>query len=182
MPVHAFETSDAIAFDLLTLRDASIIDGFKLPRFAVGFPALKAEFTRLSIDRASGRVSRRALSDVSFDFPQVDWERAGTGEASYVFGVSLWQESGALRSQIVRVSTAGEATRVFRDDRYVLGEPVFVGAPGRQREGDGVLLSVGSGERGSALFVLDATTLEALAHAEFDTPLPFGFHGSFSPG
>jgi carotenoid cleavage dioxygenase-like enzyme len=43
-----------------------------------------------------------------------------------------------------------------------------------------VLLTVGSSERGCALFVLDATTLDVLAHAAFHTPLPLGFHGSFS--
>jgi hypothetical protein len=28
---------------------------------------------------------------------------------------------------------------------------------------------------------LDATTLDVLARAEFEVPLPLGFHGSFTP-
>jgi carotenoid cleavage dioxygenase-like enzyme len=43
-----------------------------------------------------------------------------------------------------------------------------------------VLLTVGSSVCGSALYVLDATTLGVLAHADFETPLPLGFHGSFA--
>ncbi|HEX4352589.1 MAG TPA: carotenoid oxygenase family protein, partial [Polyangiales bacterium] len=56
---------------------------------------------------------------------------------------------------------------------------LFVGAPNREREGDGVLLSVGSAERGSTLVVLDATTLEPISQIQFETKLPLGFHGSF---
>jgi carotenoid cleavage dioxygenase-like enzyme len=80
-----------------------------------------------------------------------------------------------------RVALEQGATLRFGEADFVFGEPLFVGQPGREREGQRVLLSVGSSERGSALFVLDAETLAVLAHAEFEAPLPLGFHGSFMP-
>jgi carotenoid cleavage dioxygenase-like enzyme len=102
-------------------------------------------------------------------------------EERYVFGSTLRGDAGSVRSDIVRIDVQSGTAQRFAEGDYVFGEPVFVGAPGRSREGDGVLLAVGSSERGSGLFVLDATTLDVLARAEFEVPLPLGFHGSFTP-
>jgi carotenoid cleavage dioxygenase-like enzyme len=87
-----------------------------------------------------------------------------------VFGSTLRGDAGSVRSDIVRVDVQSGTDQRFAEGDYVFGEPVFVGAPGRSREGDGVLLTVGSSERGSGLFVLDATTLDVLARAEFEVP------------
>lgn len=177
--VHAHETPDATHLDLLAYADASIVTGLSLPRLAAGFPDLMPQLLRLSVDRRTGRVTRRVLSDTQFEFPQVDWERAGDAPQRVVFGTNLQHAGLSVRSQVVRVALADGAALSFHEADYVFGEPLFVGAPGRSREGEGVLLCVGSGERGSALFVLDAEHLGVLAHAELSTPLPLGFHGSF---
>ena len=60
---------------------------------------------------------------------------------------------------------------------------VLVPAPSARREDDAVLLTVGAAAEGdrSVLVVLDAATLEPLAHAEVPLPIPLGFHGSFFP-
>jgi beta,beta-carotene 9',10'-dioxygenase len=180
--VQAFETADATVLDLIAYPDASIIADFALDRLAQGFPQQEARLTRFSIDRQTGRVSRRTLCDVPFEFPQADYRFAAGNEARYVFGAMLKRQGAGVHSEILRVAVASGATQSFLDSRYVFGEPIFVGAPGRQREADGVLLAVGSGERGSALFVIDAESLQVLAHGEFDAPLPLGFHGGFIGG
>jgi carotenoid cleavage dioxygenase-like enzyme len=178
--VHAYETEDANVLDLCAYDDARIVSALSLPQLSLGFPASVApQLTRLSIDRQSGKVTRRVLSSARFDLPQVDWERVGAGEEQFVYGVDLFYEGSDLRSRILRVDIQRDQVQSFSEDGYTFGEPVFVGKPERTREGDGVLLTVGSSARGSALFVLDATTLGVLAHAEFETPLPLGFHGSF---
>lgn len=179
--VHAYETADATVLDLLAYEDASIIAALSLPRLAAHGPATNPSLRRLTIDRRSGAVSQRSLSDTGFEFPQLDAERAAGGEASVVWGAQLQAQGAQLRSEIVRVAPRDGATLRFGEGDYVLGEPVFVGEPGRAQQGQGVLLCVGSCERGATLFVLDAGSLEVIAHAPFSTPLPLGFHGSFQP-
>jgi carotenoid cleavage dioxygenase-like enzyme len=179
--VHGFEAPDATVLDLLAYDDASIVSALSLPQLVSGFPVDAApQLTRLSIDHRSGKVTRRVLSSARFELPQVDWEQVGTGEQQLVFGVDLYDEGAELRSRVVRTDVRNDRVQSFQEDGYTFGEPVFVGKPGRTREGDGVLLTVGSSVRGSALYVLDATTLGVLAHADFETPLPLGFHGSFA--
>lgn len=178
--VHGYETADATVIDLCAYDDSRIVAALSLPQLSLGFPASVApQLTRLSIDRRSGGVTRRVLSSARFDLPQMDWERVGSGEEQFVYGVDLFYEGGELRSRVLRVDIQRDHVQSFSEAGYTFGEPVFVGKPGRIREGDGVLLTVGSSARGSALYVLDATTLGVLAHAEFETPLPLGFHGSF---
>jgi carotenoid cleavage dioxygenase-like enzyme len=179
--VHAFETPDATVLDLIAYPDASLVANLGLPTFADGFPAAQSKLTRLSVDRRTGAVTRRTLCELAFEVPQADWDFVGTGEERYVFGSTLRGDAGSVRSDIVRIDAQSGTAQRFAEGDYVFGEPVFVGAPGRSREGDGVLLTVGSGERVSGLFVLDATTLDVLARAEFEVPLPLGFHGSFTP-
>jgi beta,beta-carotene 9',10'-dioxygenase len=180
--VHGFETADATVLDLLAYDDASIVSALSLPQLSGGFPATIApQLTRLSIDRKSGKVTRRVLSGTRFELPQVDWDHVGTGEQQFVFGVDLFHEGTELRSRIVRTDLRNDALQTFGEAGYTFGEAVFVGKPGRTREADGALLTVGSSARGSTLYVLDATTLDVLAHADFETPLPLGFHGSFVP-
>jgi carotenoid cleavage dioxygenase-like enzyme len=74
-------------------------------------------------------------------------------------------------------------TQTWWEEHCFPGEPVFVPAPGRTREGEGVLLSVVlDALRGrSFLLVLDAQTLEEVARAECPHLIPFGLHGSYLP-
>jgi carotenoid cleavage dioxygenase-like enzyme len=180
--VHAFETAEHTVLDLLAYDDATIVRELSLPDFAAGFPNCKPQLLRLMIDRRSGKVARHVLSDTRFEFPQLDYQYVGAGETNHVFGCALHRTDARLRSEIVRISTSSqgsEADRRFSEGEYAFGEPVFVGDPTRTRAGQGVLLTVGADDRGSALFVLDASSFEVLAHARFETPLPIGFHGSF---
>ena len=61
------------------------------------------------------------------------------------------------------------------------GEPVFVGRPGREREDDGVILSVvfDATDCRSFLLVLDAHSFTERARAQVPHGVPFGFHGQF---
>jgi beta,beta-carotene 9',10'-dioxygenase len=178
--VHAFETPSETVLDLIAYPDAEIVGALKLDRMRERFPGTRGALVRLAVDRKSGRVSRRTLSDATFDFPQVDWEHVGHAPEQIVFGAALEPDGARERSRIVRVELESGAARSFSDGDYVFGEPLFVGAPGRTREAEGVLLAVGSSERGAGLFVLDATTLDVLARAEVSTHLPLGFHGNFA--
>jgi beta,beta-carotene 9',10'-dioxygenase len=179
--VHAFETPEATVLDLAAYDDAQVVRALMVDRLVAGFPSLQTKLLRLSVDKSTGRVTRRTLSEHAVEFPQVDWERAGDNAERIVFGTSLAPDGTRIASTVMRLDLETGEARRFTDGQYVFGEPLFVGAPDRQTEGEGVLLAVGSSERGAALFVLDATTLDVLARAEVSTHLPLGFHGTFAP-
>jgi beta,beta-carotene 9',10'-dioxygenase len=180
--VHAFETDDATVLDLLAYDDASIVSALSTASMVARAPDLRPSLLRFSIDRRSGRVKRERLADQGFEFPQVDWKRAGTGPERAVFGAALSEEGGRMVSEVVRIDLVRGDARKLREAGWVFGEPVFVASPDGRAEGDGVLLSVGSSAERAALLVLDAATLDVLARADLDVPLPLGFHGSFLPG
>ncbi|WP_394833097.1 carotenoid oxygenase family protein [Pendulispora rubella] len=178
---HAFETADAAIVDVLAFDDPSIIASAMTRTLLARAPELPAKLRRLTIDRRTGQVRNELLSDTPFELPQVDAERAAGRAATTVFGASVGLDRGVSTGDIVAIDPRSGSARRFREAPWIFGEPVFVGKPGRAREGEGVLLAVGSHEHASALFALDASTLDVLARAEFRTPLPFGFHGSFLP-
>ena len=184
---HAFETKEATVVDLVGYDDVRIIDAGTTRALLGSPPELRAKLRRVSIDRRTGKVRSEILSDTEFEFPQADTERARGRAVSTVFGASVGLDQSVLTGDIVAVDPSTGDARRFREAPWIFGEPVFVGKPDRTREGDGVLLAVGSGsgsgsqEHASALFVLDAGTFDVLARAEFGTPLPLGLHGTFLP-
>ena len=84
--------------------------------------------------------------------------------------------------RIVKADLERGDSAVWMQEGCYPGEPVFVAAPGAQREDEGVLLSVvlDAGEGSSSLLVLDAATLSEIARAAVPHHIPFGFHGQFA--
>jgi carotenoid cleavage dioxygenase-like enzyme len=125
----------------------------------------------------TGRAKREPLCDVGFEFPSISYRRVSGRRQRFVWGASIGSSTpGQPASQIVRVDL--ERSTV---DRFVCDEPVFVAAPSRAAEDDGVILTVGSDPAAprAMLVALDARDLRLIASAAIDVPLPLGFHGSF---
>jgi carotenoid cleavage dioxygenase-like enzyme len=182
--VQAFESGGSdggnITIDLLAYDDPSIIERLATSALVRELPSLNAHLTRFTIHKKTLRVERRRLCDLPFEFPHLDFKLARGRSAATVYGASFVYEGGRLKNQVVAIDTGSGKTQRFSDEAWTFGEPVFVGRPSRTREGDGVLLVLGQGERSSQIFVLDATTLDPLATARFDVAFPLGFHGSFA--
>jgi carotenoid cleavage dioxygenase-like enzyme len=84
-------------------------------------------------------------------------------------------------NQIVKVDIeTGQSQTRFEENHYP-GEPVFVPAPDRKHEDDGVILSVVlDAEKGNSfLLVLDAQTFTEQGRAEIPQPVLFGYHGAY---
>lgn len=173
-----FETERATVVDLLAYDDAGVVDQLRTKNLLGGLPPLTPKLKRLSIDRESGKVHQEQLTDVGFEFPQMDWALAD-GKSNVVYGAAIAPRGRQLASEIVSIELESSITRKFRDADWIFGEPIFVGKPQRTAQGDGVLLTEGTRENSSAMFVLDARSLEPLARADFPTALPLGFHGTF---
>jgi carotenoid cleavage dioxygenase-like enzyme len=126
-----------------------------------------------------GREEARVepLCDEGFEFPVVSYRACSGRDYRLAWGARPSAEHSEILCVDVR---SGKTTRTARHG-FVFGEPIFVSRPGSGEEGDGVLLAVAShiSDSRAAMAVLDARTLEEIAWAEVDVPIPLGFHGSF---
>jgi beta,beta-carotene 9',10'-dioxygenase len=179
---HAYDDGDDTVLDVVAYDDASIVDALRRPALAARVPDLTPRPLRLRIG-AHG-VTREPLGDVGFEFPVVHYKRVSGKPHRLIWGTALEGAGELWRSTIVRLDTATRRTTTFSEPGWVFGEPVFVAEPSAEREGQGVLLAVGThhDQKRSAMLVLDAESLAVHAWATVHTEIPLGFHGSFVRG
>lgn len=177
--VNAFEEGGDTAIDVALFPDAGIVGALRTDALLrEGFPDLAPSIVRWRLTPGREPATVETLLGEGFDFPTVAYRLRSGQRHTVAWGARIADR--ARRSEIVRLDERG-GTLVYSEPGVVLGEPVLVAAPSATREDDGVLLTVGAAAEGdrSVLVVLDAATLEPLAHAEVPLPIPLGFHGSF---
>ncbi|MET0282927.1 MAG: carotenoid oxygenase family protein [Polyangiales bacterium] len=180
--VNTFEQGDDVVFDFVAFDDASVIDALTTDKLARGkLPNFAPRYVRARLRPGAKRVELEQLSNVGFDFPAINYARVHGRPYRYAWGLALHDATDGWRSEVVRLDREQPEVRRFSEPDVTYGEPVFVPRPGAQEEDDGVLLSVGSHlrEDRATLAVIDARTMEALAHCDVELALPLGFHGNF---
>jgi beta,beta-carotene 9',10'-dioxygenase len=181
--VNTFEDGDDVVFDFVAYDDARVIEQLRTEALARGAtPAMTPRYVRARLRPGAKHVQLEQLSNAGFDFPAIAYERVHGRPYHVAWGVALrGAKSGDSESELVRVDTEQPEVRRFSERAMTYGEPVFVPRPGATDANDGVLLTVGSHMREelATLAVLDAQTLEPLAHCDVGLSLPLGFHGNF---
>ena len=131
-----------------------------------------ARLHRWVLDPATGKAAEERLDDRGVEFPTHDDARTGLAHRylSPVGGTS-----------IVKYDLRGASSAYDCGPGAHVGEAVFVPASGARAEDEGWLLSIVSGDFGSALLVLDAADLAHTATVELPRRVPAGFHGSWIP-
>ena len=177
--VNSYEEGGEVVVDVCTFPDATIVADLYLERLRAGKPTAKAHLERFRISPDTGTVANERLCDEPMELPRINYGRCNERPYRYAWGVGT---GGGWLDRIVKADVAERSSTVWSEEGCYPGEPVFVAAPGADREDDGVLLSVVlDGERGNSfLLVLDAGSLEELARAEAPHHIPFGFHGQFA--
>jgi beta,beta-carotene 9',10'-dioxygenase len=180
--VNAFEDGDNIVVDLIAYRDASIIDQLYLARLRACEPINATGHLTRYVVPPQGEVFAIQVSDEMIELPRIDYDLCAGRPYRHVWGVGRRDKQDFLDTIIKIDAATGETQSWWREHCYP-GEPVFVPAPGRTVEGDGVLLSVVLDARRerSSLLVLDASNLKEIARAECPHHIPFGFHGNYFP-
>jgi beta,beta-carotene 9',10'-dioxygenase len=173
--IHAFDDGADTVLDVVAYDDPSVVDSLRRGALANTLPEIAPKPVRLRINDRG--VTREALGDVGFEFPVVHYKRASGANYRFAWGASLG--GGDWRSTIHRLDTVTHKTTSFHEPGWIFGEPVFVAEPKGEREGQGVLVSVGTDGKRSAMLTLDAESLAVHAWAYVDTAIPLGFHGSF---
>jgi carotenoid cleavage dioxygenase-like enzyme len=182
--VNAFEDADTVVVDFVAYPDAHIIDQLYLARLRAGEPVDATGLpTRYVLPlEGSGEVTATEINGTMIELPRIDYDLVAGRPYRYVWGAGR-RTTGGFLDQIAKIDVeSGEAQTWWQEHCYP-GEPVFVPAPGRTAEGEGVLLSVvlDALRSRSFLLVLDAQTLKELARAECPHLIPFGLHGNFFP-
>jgi beta,beta-carotene 9',10'-dioxygenase len=177
--VNSYEEDGEVVVDVCTTPDAQIVEDLYLDRLRQGKPVSAAHVERFRIAPGAGTVTNERLIDEPMDLPRINYGRCNERPYRYTWGVG---SAGGWLDRIVKADVVERSSTVWEEDGCYPGEPVFVAAPGAEREDDGALLSVVlDGRTGNSfLLVLDATSLQELARAEVPHQIPFGFHGQFA--
>lgn len=185
--VNAFDDGDdRLVVDLCAYEDASIVRSLFLDRLRSGSAGAvpDAYLTRCTVDLAGGGVSVERRSETPLELPRIDYGRVNGKPYRWAYGAA--RRAGApaheFIDQLAKVDVEDGAALTWSEPGCYPGEPVFVGAPGRTTEDEGVCLSVvlDGGAGTSFLLVLDAGTFQEVARAEVPHHIPFGFHGQFA--
>jgi carotenoid cleavage dioxygenase-like enzyme len=117
------------------------------------------------------------------ELPRFDYERYNMNAAyRYVYASSINpQQRQGFYNQIVKLDIATRQAQTWYRENCYPGEPVFVGAPDRTAEDEGVILSVvlDAAQGSSFLLVLDAQTFTEIGRAEIPHAVLFGYHGDY---
>ncbi len=184
--INAFERGDELIVDLCAYPDAGIVQSYYLNRLSDArgeLPWGRLRRYRLPLKGRRGRAVFETVADVCLELPRFDYERFNMdGRYRYVYAVSVRPDQRqGFYNQLVKVDIeTGRALTWHENDCYP-GEAVFVGAPGRTAEDDGVILSVVlDAARGTSfLLVLDAQSFAERARAEIPHAVLFGYHGEY---
>jgi len=190
--VNAFETEDAVVFDLETVPNPDGIGTLTLGSLRDGEFGVRAgrldRFRVTGIERpGDASVERTTLHPGGTALPTVS-PATWLERHRYVYAQGTDQPMTAWPSRIDRIDV-GDGTpgsvevRSFEADGAPLGEPVFVPRPDGDREDDGVVLTVGLDRAAgrSRLYVVDGETMTERARATLPHAVPFDFHGRFFP-
>lgn len=180
--VNAWEEGDDVVVDLIAYDDSSVIDDLFIDKLRSGNTvASPTQLRRYRVRPGEERVESEVLLDHVVELPRIDYARVNARPYRVMYATGLRTGDQDWTNELVKFDVVDRDLKTWHEPGCYPGEPVFVGRPGRDREDDGVVLSVvfdGSTGR-SFLLVLDAATFEEQARAEVPHHIPFGFHGQF---
>ncbi|XP_042873992.1 beta,beta-carotene 15,15'-dioxygenase-like [Penaeus japonicus] len=178
------------------VKDAPQMQRFILPLLAdlqgkpegeelVSLPGAKAS-AKIRKDSSGGlyvSLTPVNVGRAGFEMPVVNPKYVGA-PYRYVFATGGY-DTGFYKNAVCKVDVESGRSQVWRGlEHQYTSEPVFVPAPDAEDEDDGVVLVSVVDVRPDfpdCLLVLDGRTMDELARAEVDGPVPNGLHGTFIP-
>lgn len=142
----------------------------------------KGRLYEWALDRRTGRVSERFLSDVVTEFPTINDARTGDPNR-YVYSPTTPLDPTPHNRIVKNDIVTGAEQAHYLGAGQVSGEAVFVPARHPSREDDGWLIAIVHDltRPAAALLILDASAPAARPVATIHLPrqVPFGYHGEW---
>jgi carotenoid cleavage dioxygenase len=180
--VNAWDEGDTIKVDVCAsnaTRFAPKLDG----TMASADDGLSPVLRRWTIEVGgnTNSVGEELLDDMPCEFPRTD-DRFMTRAHRHA-----WLVGGAdaqlMFNRLVHFDRVTGTRKLWGDDRYLLGEPVFAPRSGSVTEGDGYVLNLAYDQSTalSELLIFVATDIERgpVARARLPLRIPAGFHGTW---
>lgn len=184
--INAFEQNGDLVLDLAAYPDADIVTAYYLHRLADKNLELPGgELRRYRIPLKGQSATFETISKGNLELPHFDYAGYNMdGSYRYVYAVSInpAQRHG-FYNQLLKVDIQTGREWIWHEPDCYPGEPIFVPAPGRKAEDDGVILSVvlDVPRQSSFLLILDAASYAEIGRAEIPHPVLFGYHGAYFP-
>ncbi len=133
---------------------------------------------------STGEMTERQMDDVPTEFPRMNDLRLGR-KTRYAYSPRVAREPTLLFDGFIKYDTEGNTSQAlgFGPERFG-GETVFVPRPGATDEDAGWITSFVTDRRegSSALWVVDAQTMDVAAKVKIPRRVPVGFHAHWVPG
>src|SRR4051812_10801796 len=176
--VNAWDDGDDVVVDLIAYEDASVIDNLYIDRLRSAGTQVPTQLRRYRL-KPDGSAEGEVLLDRPIELPRIDYARVNARPYRVMYAAGA--RGAQWHDELVKFDVEERTLATWHEPDCYPGEPVFVGRPGREREDDGVVLSVVFDARTSRSFllVLEAAGFGELARAQAPHHVPFGFHGQF---
>lgn len=193
---NAFEQGDEVVIDSVCYESLPSVEPESDFR-AVQFEALSpGQLWRFRLNLQTQEVQRELLESRCCEFPYVHPAKAGRSYRYSYLAAAHASEGNAPHQAILKcdLETGDRAVWSAAPNGFV-GEPIFVprspsafanGLPTSELSGaedDGWVLTMvyNADRQRSAVVILDATTMQPVAHLHLKHHVPYGLHGSFTP-
>jgi carotenoid cleavage dioxygenase-like enzyme len=190
--VNAFEQQGEVLLDVVAYPDAAIIEALYLDRLSgnrpdapeANPPLPQAALKRFRLQPGRTSAQMEALSGEHLELPRINYRRFSTSPHRWVYALSRENsrdQAVLFENSLVKIDCATGERTTWHEANCFPGEPVFVAAPGSQREDEGVVLSVvvDVARQNSFLLILDAAGFAEKGRASVPVTIPLGLHGNF---
>lgn len=182
--INAFERDSELVIDIAAYPDADILQAYYLNRLKdANLEVPFGNLRRYRLPLQGKEVTYEVISDECMELPNFDYRRFNMKDGyGYVYAVSIdKQHRQGFYNQLLKVDVETGQTWTWSEEDCYPGEPIFVGAPDRAAQDDGVILSVvlDSAKGNSFLLVLDARSFSEMGRAEIPHNILFGYHGAY---
>lgn len=175
---NARETELGLSLDIVTYKDASIID--ELSQYGNFKPITNLpKLERFHISFNSPHIEKETLLDFAVEFPRINQAWDGKdNQFLYLIDPKDWEEEG---SAIYKFDLKSKKLSEWKERGCFPGEALFVAHPNGNKEDEGVILSVifDKINHSSFLLVLEAETFQEIARSKTPHFIPKGLHGQF---
>lgn len=180
--VNAWEEGDSIKVDICASNASQFapkLDG----TMASSSDGVSPNLRRWTIDLSgtTDSVKEEMLDDMTCEFPRTD-DRYMTVRNRHAYIVG-GQGKELSFNKLIHYDVQSGARKIWGDDKYLLGEPIFAPRNADSEEGDGYLLNLAYDQSTALndLLIFDAADIEQgpVAKARLPLRIPSGFHGTW---